>query len=119
MNFEKSKKFQIQKILIRISSHQIPKEELWGKIENLAMAKENIKNIKKLMDPRTGRFWTKKRDRFLATRKIKMIVIIELKSLIIRERMVKHMDHIKQKSEDKLLGNGTLLKNIAKLLRNY
>ena len=33
--------------------------------------------------------------------------------------MVKHMDHIKQKSEDKLLGNGTLLKNIAKLLRNY
>ena len=33
--------------------------------------------------------------------------------------MAKHMDHIKQKSEDKLLGNGTLLNNIVKLLRNY
>ena len=99
-----------------------PEEGFWAKNENLVdgkkkMEKENIKSIKKSTDPWTGPFWMKRPDRSLGTRTTRMKVIIELKSLIIRERMEKHMAHIKQKSEDKLLGNGSFMKNIAKLLR--
>ena len=73
--------------------------------ENLAKENENIKSIKKLTW--TGQYWMKRRGRFSGTLTIKMIVTIELKSLTIRERMEKHMVHIKQKLEDKLSGNGT------------